>query len=339
MRTVEAADRRGFALVLLGAVLWGTGGVAGAALGEAAGLGPVAVAGPRLAAGAVALAAVLAVGRSLVLPRRADVARRVVVVGLLLAAYQLCYFAAVAATSVAVATLVALGAAPVLVAAATALRRRARPAPREIGAVVLAVAGLAVLLGPDLARGAGSAAGAALAPGAAAAFAAVTLVQRRPLPGVAPPALTAAGFVVGALALAPWTVLGPAGWPAAEGPAGTAVVVGLVAFLGLVPTAAAWAAYFTGLRSVPATAAAVLALGEPLTATLVAAVVLDQPVGWATGVGGLALAAATVTVRRVGTDARERSGLAYDGRRSAPTVRQPGGRRPVADPPPSGAGR
>ena len=42
----------------------------------------------------------------------------------------------------------------------------------------------------------------------------------------------------------------------------------LLAYLAVVPTAAAYSAYFTGLRGVPATTAALLALLEPLTATI-----------------------------------------------------------------------
>lgn len=48
----------------------------------------------------------------------------------------------------------------------------------------------------------------------------------------------------------------------------TGDVLGLLGFLGVVPTALAYGAYFLGLRSGRATAAALASMLEPLTATL-----------------------------------------------------------------------
>ena len=53
----------------------------------------------------------------------------------------------------------------------------------------------------------------------------------------------------------------------------------LLTSLAVVPTAAACSAYFTGLRRVPATTAALLALLEPLTATVGAVVLRDERLG------------------------------------------------------------
>ncbi|MBX9246966.1 hypothetical protein ICW40_19425, partial [Actinotalea ferrariae] len=129
-----ATGTRAFLLVVLGAVLWGTGGLAGAALTDE-GLSPAAVAAVRLGAGGLVLVTVLAAARalpSLGVLRDPAVARRLVVVAALLAGYQACYFAAIALSSVSVATLVALGAAPVLVAVATSVARRRLPTARVV---------------------------------------------------------------------------------------------------------------------------------------------------------------------------------------------------------------
>ena len=68
-------------------------------------------------------------------------------------------------------------------------------------------------------------------------------------------------------------------------------------YLGVVPTATAYALYFRGLRSVGASVAALVALLEPLTAAVLGAVVLDERLGVA-GVAGAVLVAAAVVVAR-----------------------------------------
>lgn len=301
---------RDFGLVVLGAVLWGTGGLAGATLASD-GIGMLAVASARLAVGGGALLAVVALaGRMGRWSASRPARRRVLVTGLLAALYQSCYFLAVSWTSVSVATLVALGAAPVLVASATAVRRRRAPGRRTVLAVVLALAGLVLLVGVS---GSGSPAGVGLALVAAAAFATLTVVNRSPVAGLDPLTLTGASFTLGALLLAPVAVVTAlAAVPAAArgGPTGdllaavlpTLVPAGasawlLVAYLGVGPTALAYGAYFAGLRSVPATTASLLALLEPLTAALGAALLRDERLGPAGLLGAALLATAVVVLR------------------------------------------
>ncbi|HXH83468.1 MAG TPA: EamA family transporter, partial [Candidatus Tectomicrobia bacterium] len=59
-------------------------------------------------------------------------------------------------------------------------------------------------------------------------------------------------------------------------------------YLGGVTTAAAYAAHTTGLRNVPAAAAGVVALLEPLTATLLGVLLFGETLGML-GVAGAAL--------------------------------------------------
>ncbi|HMO11740.1 MAG TPA: DMT family transporter, partial [Actinotalea sp.] len=73
--------------------------------------------------------------------------------------------------------------------------------------------------------------------------------------------------------------------------------VALVLWLGVGPTALAYAAYFAGLRSVPATSASVLALLEPLVATAGAAVLLAQRPGLPALAGGALLLTGIVVLR------------------------------------------
>jgi len=287
-----AVRPRDFALVVLGAVAWGTGGVAGSELSRAADLPMLAVAAARLLGGGLLLVVVLAVaGRLGRLPRTAPVVRRVAVTAVLAALYQACYFVAVGLASVSVPTLVALGAAPVLVAAATAVRDRRPPPARTLVALVLALGGLVLLVGRPAASGAG--AGALLALVSAAAFATMTVLNRTPVPGLDAVSLTGVSFTLGGLALVPvaWASAGAFAVPASPG--GWA----LLAYLALVPTACAYSAYFAGLRTVPSTTAALLALLEPLTGAVLAAIVLHDRLG-GPGLAGAILLGAAVAVLR-----------------------------------------
>ncbi|MBB2922936.1 DMT family transporter [Cellulomonas cellasea] len=285
----------GFALVVLGALLWGTGGVAGTVLARETDLPMLAVASYRLLVGGGALVVVLALtGRLGGVGRSRAVAVRVAATAVLAAVYQAFYFVAVGIASVSVPTLVALGASPVLVAAATVVLRRRRPAARVLVALGLALAGLVLLVGVP--TGPGATAGALLALVSAAAFATMTLLNARPVPGLAPLPLTALSFTLGGLLLLPVAATlggGLALPPAGSGPTGWL----LLAFLGLVPTALAYGAYFTGLRTVPATTASVVALLEPLTGAVLAALLLGDRLGWPGLVGGALLGAAVVVLR------------------------------------------
>ena len=182
-------------------------------------------------------------------------------IGVLAALYQSCYFAAVALTSVALATLVTIGTAPVIVLGVDRVtgRRTGRLAPV---AACLALAGLGLLVGlPSGFAETAVLASAGLAVLAAAGFAAVTLVGARPVPGLDELTVTGFGFTLGGLVLVPVAAaLGGLGFrPGPE-------AVGLLVALGVGPTAMAYTLYFRGLRTAAASTAALLALLEPLTA-------------------------------------------------------------------------
>jgi DME family drug/metabolite transporter len=285
---------RDFALVALGGVLWGTGGLAGAALADAANLSSLTVAAYRLLGGGGLLLLALAVTgalRGLALTR--PVVMLVTETALLAAVYQAAYFAAVERAGVAVATLVALGAAPLMVAVGTAISARRLPPPRTLVALALALVGLVLLVGPSDAAGPATAAGALLALVAAGAFATMTGLNRRSVPGLGPLALTATAFTLGGTVLLPLAAVAGSGLAVPTGARGWV----LLAYLAVVPTAAAYSAYFTGLRGVPATTAALLALLEPLTATVGAVLLRDERLGPVGVVGAVLLGAAVLVLR------------------------------------------
>ncbi len=287
--------RRNALAVTAAGVLWGTAGVAGLALGERTGLQPLSVGWYRLAIAALVLLGARALrGGWRPAVARADLPR-VAGVGVLLAWYQVAFFAAVDHAGVALATLVTLGLAPVLVAVATAAAGRERPRAAVLAALV-AIAGLALLVGvPSGGDPAGRVPGALLALGSAAGYAGVTLLSRGLAGRVAPADLTVAGFVVGAVALLPLAAASGLGL-AAPGAAPSAGTLALLLYLGAVPSALAYSLFFAGLRTTGATAAAVITLVEPLTAAVLAAVLVGERLGPAGLAGGALLLAAVVTL-------------------------------------------
>lgn len=294
---MSATARRHFALVALAGVLWGTGGLAGAALIDATGASPTAVACYRLLGGGLLLALLVVVtpGGVARVPRTRAVGVRVVTTAVLIAAFEAAYFAGVARAGVALSTVVTLGAAPVMVAAASAVRSRRVPDRTTATALVLALVGLVALVGTSGSGASGGVApalGVALSLVAAAAFAGLTAVQTRPVRGLEPVPLIGAGFTLGGLLLVP-AALVDGGLVLPHDGRGWA----LLAFLAAVPTAAAYAAYFTGLRTVPATAATLLALLEPLTAALGAVVVRHERLGPVALAGGALMLTAVVVLR------------------------------------------
>ncbi len=205
-------------------------------------------------------------------------------------AFQACYFTAVLLTTVGLATLVTIGTAPVVVVVVETLRGSA---PRgSVPVVVLALLGLGLLVGfPTTgADPLAAAAGAAAAVFAGSAFAVMTLVGSRTVPGLDPMVATGASFVVGGLLLAvPAAVLGTMAFPV------TFAGVGLLALFAVLP----YSAYFRGLGAgtSPGTGA-VLALLEPLTAAMLAAAVLGERLGVTGTAGALLLAVAVLLAAR-----------------------------------------
>ena len=271
-------------------VLWGTGGLTGRLLALHAHLSPTAVAGYRLLLGGTLLIVfTVATGRGR--PRGRAAWTRVGTVGVLAAGFQACYFAAVACTDVSLATLITIGAAPVLVVGFEQATGRRRLSARTAGTVALAVAGLGLLVG-EPGHGmstAALAAGAACAITSAAGFAAVSLLGKTPVPGLDDATMTGYGFALGGLAL-----LVTAGVTTGAGFAPRPAALGLLLALGLIPTAIAYALYFTGLRGAAASTGTVTALLEPLTGTVLAVALLGDRLT-AVGAVGAALLAVSVS--------------------------------------------
>lgn len=292
--TPGTARSRGFALVALAGVVWGTGGLAGSLVARSTELSWPAIASLRLLGGGLVMLAVgAATGALRTMPWNRAVAVRVAVTGALSAIYQGAYFVAVDLAGVALSTVVALGSAPLVVAVVTARTARRMPSRATVLALVCALVGLLLLTGtPTAGDGRAAALGIGLALVSGASFAATTLLNRTPVPGLPPTALIGWSFTLAGLLLV------PPGLVAGFALAGTgAPAWGWLVYLAALPTAGAYLAYYSGLPLVPATTAAVLALLEPVTATVLSVLVLGETVSLP-GLAGMALLLVAVVLLR-----------------------------------------
>lgn len=258
---VWLSDSMGMKLAVVGAaVLWGTAGTAGLL---AAGVDPVSLASARLVVGGLVLGAVAGPALRL-LPRRGLLVSAAVAV----AAYQLCFFAAVGLTGVAVGTVVAIGSGPVFTGLLSWLLDGHPPTRRWAGATAVAIAGCAVLTGGG---GEVRVDGVLLAllGGLLYAFYAVTAAR---VIGAGAPSNAVMGAMFGGAAVVMFPVLLWTGTAWLTEPRGLLTAL----YLGCATTALAYLLYGRGLRTTPVAIAATLALAEPAVAALLGVVVLGE---------------------------------------------------------------
>lgn len=299
---------RGLIFLIVAGAAWGTAGAAASLVYRTSDMGAVTLSFWRCAAGLVLLLAARLLRRrpraavSEPLGRRA---LRVLATGMGLAVFQTAYFAAVAATGLAVATVVTLGAGPVLIALGARMTLGERLGRGGIAAVVGALAGLAVLV-----LGGGGASvrpwGVLLALLSAAGYCVMTLLTRWwGRNGAADAGGTSVGaFAVTSLCLLPFA-LSDGLVPHTAQPAH---VVWLLAYIAAVPTALAYALYFAGAAVVRSATVSVIMLLEPVGAAVLAIVLLGERLTTSTVVGTLlmlgSVAGLTVAEAR-GTGAEE----------------------------------
>jgi DME family drug/metabolite transporter len=257
---------RGFIYVLLAATLWGTTGTSQAL--APVGAQPAAVGSLRLAIGGLAL-----LGFSLLRGTFRSSARWPIKVTLVaavsMAAYQLCFFAGVAKTGVAVGTVVGIGSSPILAGLISFLVLGERPGRVWAAATLLAVLGCALLVGSG-----GSIQidilGILLAIGAGLAYAIFTVVSKQLLATHHPEAVMAVVMTIGAAFLLPFLLAEDLSW--LSQPRGILVAM----HLGLVTVAVAYTLFGRGLQLVPVATAATLTLAEPLTASSLGVFLLGE---------------------------------------------------------------
>ena len=275
------------AKVLAAAALWGVSGVVARSLFQRA-VDPAHLVQIRMLLGGAALLPLLAWRRSLAVPRRLWPA--LAGYAALMALLQLSYFEAIAAAGVAVAVFLQYTA-PLLVAAWESARARSLPPRPVAAALLLAVAGSALLVLPGGSLRvplAGFAWGLASAVAMAAATVVSGALRRRGL-GALP--LVAWGFLLGSLAFTPrrmpWTAIAAVpDWP-------------YFLYVAVFATAVPFALYVSALGALAGTVTMLLAMLEPALAAALAWLFLGEALsaaqiaGGALILGGVALAAAT----------------------------------------------
>ncbi|MFD6468053.1 DMT family transporter [Streptomyces goshikiensis] len=268
-----ASSGRSLLYLVIAGTAWGTAGAAASLLFLASDLGPLSLTFWRCAGGLVVLLGVLAVRRR---PRRAvrPSVGSLVTTGLMFTLFQAAYFAAVQETGLAVGTVVTLGAGPVLIALGARRWMGERLGAGGAVAVGGALAGLAVLV---LGSGGGEVRplGVGWALLSAAGYAGMTLRARwlgQRGAGGDPLVTTVWSTAVGAVCLLPFAVVegllphtAELGW-----------VVWLLVYVATVPTALAYALYFTGAASVRAATVSVIMLIEPVSAAVIAVLLLGE---------------------------------------------------------------
>lgn len=290
--------RVGLLQVCTAGVLWGTGGVVVTVLHERDGLGPMTVSAWRMALGAVALIGfALATNRwRLVQTTMRTHPVRAALVGCGTAAYQGLYFVSVLMVGVSVSTVVSLGLAPILAAAWEHLVGRTRPTLRQVTVLATALAGL-VLISATAHEGtpapsANPTLGLVLAVAAGVIYAATTVLGHTLAQRVDTVALTTCATAVGAVALAPFFGVALAsGEPVlTRDPASLTLLV----YLGVATMGLSYALLYAGLRTTSGSAATVATLVEPLSAALLAALLLGERLPWQAILGAVLILAAVV---------------------------------------------
>ena len=233
-----------------------------------------------------------AIAAALVLLGRRDLFRlrkpAILWLGLLLAAHWGLFATAIKETSVASAVLITY-VAPVFMALLAPVMIREHVPAVSVGALAVSLGGIALI---SLSGGSGDEAveplGVVIALLAAITYAFLIVLLKKYAADVDPVTLVLYNSIVVSVVLSPAAVLGDYSLGAKE--------IGYLLVLGLVLTAAAGIVYVAALRWVPATTAGILAYMEPLSAAVLAAILLNPSLTAAVVVGGVLIVAAGVAV-------------------------------------------
>ncbi len=216
-----------------------------------------------------------------------------------IAAYQLCFFAAVARTGVVIGTIVGIGSAPIMAGLLEWLVYREIPGRRWLLATSLALVGCTILIvaGRSLDI---EPLGVVLALGAGFSYAVYTMASKALMPGRSPDTVMAVVFALGAVLLLPVLFTADHRWVFQSG----GLVVAL--WLGLVTVTLAYILFGRGLVNVTVSSTVTLTLAEPLTAAVLGIIVVGEKLSPLMAIGaGLLLAGLVILTqgyRQMGED-------------------------------------
>lgn len=286
---------RGFVFIALSAILFGSLGVATQFVFASAPTNAYSVTLLRalIALPVLIVLAVFLVGRKFFVITRRD-ATVMIIAGLLMAMYQVSFVLALRMVNVTIATLITLCTVPVFAALLSGPLLREHVHRTIYCAMLIAIAGVVLLVGfqPVDDFGANAWLGIALALLTGLGSALFQICGRMVSNRYHPIQTLTIFFFVAALAILPLAVMN--GFAVAYPPSGWLFLL----YLGVGISVVGYGFLLLGLRTTPATIATIIALLEPLTGALLAALLLGERLG-ATGIAGAALLlAAMVLVMR-----------------------------------------
>lgn len=286
--------RAGLFMVMIAAVLWGTGNAVAKTIYDLSNTNPVSVAFFRML---LSVPALFALGSIMLGRRMFNVNRRelpfMFIAGALVAFYQASFYASIPRVGVAIATVVALSSAPVIVAVFTSIIMRERPSRVVVIALVCAVAGTVLLTNVqpsatqnDMLGGIGFALLAGLL------YATNTMVGSRlgKSSHAHPLQTTAFGFTFGAAML---LVIALASGLVIQYPFEAWLRLG---YLGVITTAIGYGLFYAGMRTTSASSASIATLVEPLTSTIIAVLVFHEPLSPQAFLGAVLMVVAMVVL-------------------------------------------
>lgn len=288
---------RGVALVLAAAALWGTTGTAQSLAPPQ--LASVWVGALRLAVAGLFFGAWLAVirvrGTASAASARPPVPLSwplVMAAAACMAAYNLAFFAGVRALGVAVGTALAIGSSPLWGGLLQGVFARRAPAGAWWLGTVLAVTGGVLLVGEGAQTATVSVGGVLACLGAGLSYAAFALLNHGLVARAEPGRVTGAVFTLAALLAVPVAVA------LAGVPSMGVRDLAIVAWLGVASTGVAYLLFSHGLRHISGATGVALALFEPVTAFVLAVVVVGERPGLMAVLGLLGVLAGLALVVR-----------------------------------------
>jgi DME family drug/metabolite transporter len=294
------------AAVVVAAVLFGTSGTARE-------LGPdsassLSVGAARITLGSLVLwIVVLANRRREPLPAGCDLRASwplLAIGGAGVAVYTPLFFVAVDRTGVAIGTVVAIASGPFFAAGLDLVFRRVRPTATWLRGTLITVIGVTVLI---VAVDSGSSGvdllGVVAALAAGFGYATYSVTSKATMErGLASTIALAIPFTIGVVVVLALSVGESMHWIR------TAGGVAMALYLGVVATGVAYVLFGYGLRRLTSATAVTLVLAEPLTAALLAVIVLDEPIPWVGWIGVVAVMAGLALVGRSAGRAGQSSG-------------------------------